>query len=214
MLEVTIWSLLVGNLGWQSLVVSGWLRWQQIVTRQQDQEEEEILTCFESKEDSAWTKPPQRNGKSDPSGRPSAAAFQDPQLVGWEFKIVRASNDLFRDPGVFQRLCEEEAISGWILLEKLDDRRVRFKRPIALRNVLNAEHLSFDPYRCHYGSSWTRLTWLGALTAVIAMVIPSYFGYTLVSSMLADSKEKPPASPSPYETIPPQNFPPVEPPAR
>jgi hypothetical protein len=87
MLEVTIWSLLVGNLGWQALVVSGWLRWQQIVTRQQDQEEEEILTCFESKEDSAWTKPPQRNGKSDPSGRPSAAAFQDPQLVGGNSRL-------------------------------------------------------------------------------------------------------------------------------
>ena len=209
MLEITIWSLLVGNVGWQAVVVSGWLRWRQVVTSQQQQEEEEILTCFESKEDFPAAKAAQRNGKVDYSNR-SHEASTDPQLVGWEFKIVRASRDVFRKPAVFQQLCEEEAMSGWILLEKLDDRRVRFKRLIALRNVLDTEQLSYDPYRCNYGSSLTPLTLLGAIAVLMAIAIPSYFGYTVVSTMLAQSQKNSPPSPSPYEEIPPQNFPPVK----
>jgi hypothetical protein len=207
MLEMTIWSLLVGNLGWQALVVSGWLRWRQITSSRQHQEEEETLTCFESKEDLASAHLVQRNGKIDPIARPQELST-DPQMVGWEFKIVRASRDLFRNPAVFQQLCEEEAISGWILLEKLDDRRVRFKRLIALRNILNTEQLSFDPYRCHYGSSLTPLSCLGAIALMLAIAAPSYFGYTVVSGMLAHSQNNPP--PSPYEQIPPQDFPPAK----
>ncbi len=207
MLEMTIWSLLVGNLGWQALVVSGWLRWRQITSSRQHQEEEETLTCFESKEDLASTHLVQRNGKIDPIARPQELST-DPQMVGWEFKIVRASRDLFRNPAVFQQLCEEEAISGWILLEKLDDRRVRFKRLIALRNILNGEQLSFDPYRCHYGSSLTPLSCLGAIALMLAITVPSYFGYTVVSGMLAHSQNNSP--PSPYEQIPPQDFPPAK----
>lgn len=201
MLEVTIWSLLVGNLGWQTVVVSGWLRWGQVVTSKQDREEEEILTCFESKEDSVSENPSHR-GKPLPP---------DPQLVGWEFKIVRASRDLFGDPVVFQKLCNEEAIAGWILLEKLDDRRVRFKRLIALRDLIDGEKLSHDPYRTYYGSSWSPLTGLVAIAAFLAMVVPSYFAYTWVSAKLANSQEKPTvspsSSPSPYEEIPAQSFP-------
>ncbi len=207
MLEVTIWSLLVGTLGWQAVVGSGWLRWRQILTSQQHQEEEEILTCFESQEDSVSAMPPQRNGKVDSSSRPIQAPT-DPQLVGWEFKIVRANRDLFRNPAVFQQLCKEEAMSGWIMLEKLDDRRVRFKRLIALRTVFDAQQLPYDPYRSHYGSSFTPLTLLAAIAALTMILIPSYFGYSLVSKMLANL-QKSEQMPS-YEKIPPQNFPPAK----
>ncbi|NEQ21172.1 MAG: hypothetical protein F6K28_18485, partial [Microcoleus sp. SIO2G3] len=194
MLEITIWSLLIGNVGWQAVVVSGWLRWRQIVTSQQQQEEEEILTCFESKEDFPGARAAHHNGKVDYSNRPHDVST-DPQLVGWEFKIVRASRDLFCNPAILQKLCEEEAMSGWILLEKLDDRRVRFKRLIALRNVLDVKQLSYDPYRSHYGSSFTPLSWVGAIAAVLMVVVPSYFAYTLVSGMLSHAQENPPASP-------------------
>jgi hypothetical protein len=207
MLEITIWSLLVGNVGWQAVVVSGWLRWRQVVTSQQQQEEEEILTCFESKEDFPAAKAAQRNGKVDYSNR-SHEASTDPQLVGWEFKIVRASRDLFHNPAVLQKLCEEEAMSGWILLEKLDDRRVRFKRLIALRSVLDVKQLSYDPYRSHYGSSFTPLTWVGAIAAAMMVVVPSYFAYNLVSGMLSHAQENVPVSP--YEEMPPQDFPPAQ----
>jgi hypothetical protein len=99
------------------------------------------------------------------------------------------------------------------MLEKLDDRRVRFKRLIALRDMLDASQLPHDPYRCHYGSSITPLSCVGAIAVLMALVIPSYFSYTLVSSMLTQSQKTPPASPSPsaYEEIPPQDFPPAKP---
>ncbi|MEW6497260.1 MAG: hypothetical protein AB1589_32870 [Cyanobacteriota bacterium] len=209
MMELTIWSLLVGNLGWQAVVVSGWLRWRQVGTRGQHQEEEEILTLFDSREDLASVDSLQRNGKHDSPGY-SSQVSSDPRLVGWEFKIVRASRDLFRNPVILQKLCEEEAMSGWIMLEKLDDRRVRFKRLIALRDVLDASQLTYDPYRCHYGSSFSPLTMLSAIAFLTAITVPSYLGYTVVSGMLAHSQEKAPTTPAPYEAIPPQSFPPVK----
>ena len=211
MLELTILSLLAGNLGWQAVVVSGWLRWRQIVTRRQHQEEEEILTLFDSKENFTSAKSPPRNGKVD-SADHSGFVSTDPNLIGWEFKIVRASRDIFRNPAVLQKLCEEEAMSGWIMLEKLDDRRIRFKRLLALRDVLDPSQLSHDPYRCHYGSSFTPLTWIGAIAFLMAIALPSYFGYTLVSNLLSHSQSqgKSPAASSPYDNIPPQNFPPAQ----
>jgi hypothetical protein len=212
MLEVAMWSLLVGNLGWQAVVVSGWLRWRQVISSQQHQEEEEILTRFESREEFASVEPLQRNGKVN-SHKHADQASTDSQLVGWEFKIVRASRDLFRNPAVLQQLCQEEAKAGWILLEKLDDRRVRFKRLIALRTILDPNQLSFDPYRSHYGSSFTPLTWLGAIAGLMMILIPSYFGYSLVSTMLTQSKAQP-TPPSPYKDIPPQSFPPVKTPTQ
>ncbi|NEP14087.1 MAG: hypothetical protein F6K14_28560 [Symploca sp. SIO2C1] len=203
MLEVMVWSLLVGNLGWQAVVVSRWLRWQQVVSSQQEQEEEEILTRFQSKEDSASTKLP-KQGKFNGSDQEST----DQQLVGWEFKIVRASRDLFQDRAIFRQLCEEEATSGWILLEKLDDRRVRFKRLIALRDIMDGQQLSYDPYRSHYGTSLTPLHWLGAIAAVLVVLLPLYLGYSLISTRLKQPQQSLPEST--YEEIPPQDFPPVE----
>lgn len=206
MLEVTIFSLLVGNLGWQAVLVSGWLRWRQMVLGER-QQEEECLTCFESKEDSMT---PQSNGKVNLR---SVAAPNDQQMVGWEFKIVRASHDLFRDQAMLQQLCQEEARAGWILLEKLDDRRVRFKRLIALRNILDETELAYDPYRSHYGKQWTPLHVVSAIAAFMAIVIPAYFAYSLVSTMLTAKNNPaapPTASPSGYEQIPPQNFPPAQ----
>ncbi|HAJ62226.1 MAG TPA: hypothetical protein DCP31_25785, partial [Cyanobacteria bacterium UBA8543] len=192
MLEVKIGSLLVGNLGLQILGMSGWLRSQQMGVSQQHQEEEEILTCFESKEDLASAKLPLYNEQLDSSSH-SNQGSTDPQLVGWEFKIVRAKSDLFRNPAVFQQLCEEESKAGWILLEKLDDRRVRFKRLIALRQLLNTENLPHDPYRCYYGSTFSLRSGLGAISALLVTVIPLYFGFTLVSNILSHSSENPPA---------------------
>jgi hypothetical protein len=204
MLEVTIWSLLVGHLGSSAVALSGWLRTRQLVTSKQDWEEEEILTCFESKEDSVSENQPRHGAPLPP----------DPQLVGWEFKIVRANRDLFADPVVFKKLCDEEGTAGWILLEKFDDRRVRFKRLIALRELLDGEKLSHDPYRTYYGSSWSPFTVLLVIATFLAMVVPSYFAYTWVSAMLAKSQQQPSVSPSPsassYEEIPAQSFPPRE----
>jgi hypothetical protein len=70
---------------------------------------------------------------------------------GWEFKIVRANTSAFRKPEVLRQVCEEEARSGWQLVEKFDDSRLRFKRPASARNTPSASGI--DPYRTTYGMS-------------------------------------------------------------
>lgn len=193
MLEIVVYSLFVSSLGLQAVVLGSWMRWQQSVNVLQDEEEEELLTQYQSKEN-AFVE--QANGSSKHQSK-------DPRLMGWEFKIVRANRNLFGDPAVLQCLCKEEAEAGWIMLEKLDDRRVRFKRPIALREVIKSEFLNYDPYRCHYGSSWQPLNWLGAIAAMVALTLPAYLGYALVSQTLASSSQTPvPAAFPPLEQPP------------
>ncbi|OCR02750.1 hypothetical protein BCD67_17945 [Oscillatoriales cyanobacterium USR001] len=199
MVEIVIWSLMVGSLGIETIIVGGWLDSHQFVERQQSEEEEEILTRYESQDNNIpTTEQVQLNNNSKPS-------FNDSQLIGWEFKIVRASRDIFRNPAIFHRLCEEEAEVGWILLEKLDDRRVRFKRLIAMRNMERAELPRFDPYRSHYGSASNLLIWLGAIVFLTAMVLPAFLGYVLVSNNLIKSPSKLlelPQESSPYPSTP------------
>jgi hypothetical protein len=72
---------------------------------------------------------------------------------GWEFKIVRANTGVFRNPAEFEKLVNEEAQSGWILLEKFDNTRVRFKRPLSARRNDASLPQGVDPYRTQYGLS-------------------------------------------------------------
>lgn len=160
------------------------------------QQEEEMLTPYEAYESNGAL-------EHDANSSEQVQTLKDPRLVGWEFKIVRAKGDLFQDPDEFQNLCTEEAEAGWILLEKLDDRRVRFKRPIALREIIKPEFLSFDPYRCSYGSARLSIaTLITAIAVAIAVIVPAYLGYTLVAQALASS---------PTRSL--QSFPPLEPPS-
>lgn len=195
MLEILVWSVFLGTLGIEAVMASALVRWQQVVAKQEYQEEEEMLTSYNSKDNITDPHQSQRANKGEPP--------QDPRLSGWEYKIVRASSDLFRDPAVLAKLCEEESLAGWILFEKLDDRRVRFKRPLAMREVITPDALAFDPYRSHYGPSSNWLTWIAGIAAVTAMVLPAYLGFMLVSSTIANSR-------SPASTP----FAPVIPPAR
>jgi hypothetical protein len=76
----------------------------------------------------------------------------DADLQGdWEFKIVRSNLAGFRKPGVLQQVCAEEASAGWTMVEKFDNQRIRFKRPVSTRSGDAA--LEFDPYRTQYGTS-------------------------------------------------------------
>src|SRR5208283_5486729 len=86
--------------------------------------------------------------------------YSDADLQGdWEFKIVRANTMAFGKPDVFRQVCAEEARAGWTLVEKFDDSRLRFKRPISAR--AGDAGLGIDPYRSQYGTS------SGAIVAVI-----------------------------------------------
>src|SRR5580658_1785176 len=72
--------------------------------------------------------------------------YTDADLQGdWEFKIVRSNLASFRNPVVLQQVCAEEARAGWTLVEKFDNQRLRFKRPIAAR--AGDAGLGIDPYR-------------------------------------------------------------------
>jgi hypothetical protein len=75
----------------------------------------------------------------------------------WEFKIVRSDSGAFRKMGILQKLIEEEARAGWVMLEKFDDSRVRFKRPRRARTRDALLPPDVDPYRTQYGISSTRI---------------------------------------------------------
>jgi hypothetical protein len=197
--EIVALSLFMGSLGVQATFMGGWLRWQQMMRRERE-EEEEAMTPYDSQE----TLQSIANSQSTRSSKTP----KDPRLVGWEFKIVRAQRDIFHDPLVFQRMCEEEANAGWILLEKLDDRRARFKRPIALREIIKADMMPVDPYRSHYGAASRFSPWLLGIVGLMVVVVPAYLAFVLVSMMLHKPAPAAPASPSPIPSLNPPSVPP------
>ncbi len=96
-------------------------------------------------------------------------------LDSWEFKIVRSNTSKFKDYKVVQKVCEEEAKAGWEMLEKFDDQRIRFKRPIEKRK--NDQYLDIDPYRTNIGISEGKLvlTILGVISAIAGLGLLFYF---------------------------------------
>ena len=74
----------------------------------------------------------------------------------WEFKIVRSGTAAFRKREVLDKVVEEEARAGWVMLEKLDDSRIRFKRPARARAQDAYLPPEVDPYRTTYGASSPR----------------------------------------------------------
>ena len=173
---------MTGSLGLQAIAAGVGLRLQQRQEQALLNEEEEQLTPYDSKEtiDPMDSKATQSKTKSN-----------DPRLVGWEFKIVRASSDVFRDSSVLKRLCEEEASAGWIMLEKLDDRRIRFKRPIAMREIIRAELLPIDPYRTNYGHSRSWKPWAIAGGGLLLLILPAYLGFILISDVIRPAPAPP-----------------------
>jgi hypothetical protein len=177
MFELMILSFLVGTLGLEVLLLGRLMKIYQTNVERRLCEEEEVLNPDELIQTLATPTPVQGTPQQE-----------------WEYKIVRANRDLFRNPAVFQRLCKEEAEVGWILLEKLDDRRVRFKRPISIREQPSSTLPLFDPYRCSYGSSSDWTFWFAAIACMGAMILPAYLGYTFVFRRLN----------SPVPQLPPQ----------
>ncbi|MEG4250181.1 hypothetical protein QUB37_13930 [Microcoleus sp. AT3-A2] len=194
MVEILIWSLMIGSLGLETALVGLLVSHEQWDAGQKCDEEEEVLTRYESQEDN-FNAPENAPAKGNPKSEPNAV-----DLTVWEYKIVRASNDLFRNPAIFHKLCREEAEVGWILLEKLDDRRVRFKRPIALRDAPRPNLPTFDPYRTHYGPISNTMSWAVTIVFLSAIVLPAILGYALVSTTLTRSRSNWP--PTPVQSLP------------
>jgi len=91
-------------------------------------------------------------------------------LDGWEFKILRANTQRFRDPHELRRVLAEEAEAGWELVEKFDDHRLRLKRRTECRE--RDSQLLLDPYRTWVGMSNNALAWiiLGATVGVLVCI--------------------------------------------
>ena len=186
---------MVGSLGLEAAIAGILVIREQLSAGQKCDEEEEVLTRHESQEDN-FTAPE----NAIANGNPKSDRAQKDDLTVWEYKIVRASSDLFRNPAIFHKLCREEAEVGWILLEKLDDRRVRFKRPIALRDAPRANLPTFDPYRSHYGPMSNAMTWAAGIVFLSAIVLPAVLGYALVSATISKSRSNWP--PTPIQSVP------------
>ncbi|MBW4552357.1 MAG: hypothetical protein KME35_14795 [Aphanocapsa sp. GSE-SYN-MK-11-07L] len=199
MIQIMVLSLFTGSLGWQALLAAQWVRWRQHL-QVVEQEEEEILTLYQSKDDPV--------PKADPIAKDEPATSKpDLRSLGWEFKILRAQSKLFDNPKLLKQVCDEEAEAGWILLEKLDDQRLRFKRPMFLRD--QPTQSKYDPYRCFYGSRYSWSTLGSLLILALTIVLPAYLGYTLVTLTLNQKQPQPempsPEIPSPEIPSPPES---------
>jgi hypothetical protein len=95
---------------------------------------------------------------------------QDDLGNDWEFKIVRSDSAAFRKPEVLRKVIEEEARAGWVMLEKFDDGRIRFKRPRSARTRDALLPPGTDPYRTQYGMSSTRIGLLVVALMMLALL--------------------------------------------
>lgn len=188
MFELMILSFLLGTLGLEALLFGRLMKTYQTNVERRLSEEEDVLNKNELTQ----------TGSDHP---PLQSSVQQE----WEYKIVRANRDLFRNPAVFQRLCKEEASVGWILLEKLDNRRVRFKRPTTIREQPPGKLPVFDPYRCSYGSSSDWTFWLAAILCLSAMILPAYLTYTFVFRRLNQPLPQPSVQPQLPEATSPES---------
>ena len=94
---------------------------------------------------------------------------QDELGNDWEFKIVRSESGAFRKPEVLRKLIEEEARAGWVMLEKFDDSRIRFKRSRSARNRDALLPPGVDPYHTRYGAPTAQYAVLASM--VIGLVV-------------------------------------------
>ena len=98
---------------------------------------------------------------------------------GWEFKIMRSNTASFRKPELFRQMLTEEAATGWQMVEKFDDSRVRLKRPRDFQPS-DSEFAATgrDPYRTNFGISQGMLVfWIlsGAFGGVAALMALIFF---------------------------------------
>jgi hypothetical protein len=92
-----------------------------------------------------------------------------------EYKIIRSVSGGFKKPAKLRAALEEEARAGWELMEKLDNSRVRLRRPVAWRQ--KDGELAQDPYRINVGMSepvfglWIALVALAGAAVMIGLVL-------------------------------------------
>jgi len=103
------------------------------------------------------------------------AVYNNEDLRGWEFKIMRSAFGKFKNYEYLQKVCQEEAQAGWEMVEKFDNNRVRFKRKIDRRT--NDSHLGRDPYRisASFGQSHTFSIIIALLLLLVGAAVLGMF---------------------------------------
>jgi len=97
---------------------------------------------------------------------------QDELENDWEFKILRSAAGEFKKYAIVEQAKLEEAAAGWVMVEKFDNNRIRFKRPAsAVDDDINLPEY-IDPYKTTYGRS--EGTFALSIIAVIALVIGTF----------------------------------------
>jgi hypothetical protein len=151
-------STIILDIGIQSVIIDRIFRSKQ-GNKLREEVEEENLTRYES------------NTSSD-------------QPKGWEFKILRTNSGGFRSRKVLNKVCTEESQAGWILLEKLDDHRLRFRRPVTARDRDN--QCKIDPYRTRFGVSELVETWTTVVVLLLIMSSAAILGFTAMNRFFGD----------------------------
>jgi hypothetical protein len=93
----------------------------------------------------------------------------------WEFKILRSASGKFKKYETVEQVKAEEAVAGWVMVEKFDNNRMRFKRS---RKVMEKDMYlppGVDPYRISYdqseGAMAIALTMMAVIFGVIGLKI-------------------------------------------
>jgi hypothetical protein len=163
MASAFLMSLLILDVGIQVVIFDRMFKTHQNNKQQKVREEEENLTRYES--------------------------YDTKEQKGWEFKILRTSGGGFRNRKTLRRVCEEEARCGWILLEKLDDDRLRFRRPLSARE---RDHMAkIDPYRSHYGVPLDLEYLVMMLLTLGLLAAAAYTGYKFMSKVFDNIEVQP-----------------------
>ena len=101
--------------------------------------------------------------------------YNDKELAeDYEFKILRSAGGAFKKYENVEQAIAEEAIAGWVLVEKFDNERLRFKRPASARRKDAMLPPGIDPYRTTYGIGE------GVQVLIILGVLAFFIGLTVL----------------------------------
>jgi len=88
----------------------------------------------------------------------------------WEFKILRSIRGDFRRPDLLDQALNEEAVNGWVMLEKFDDYRIRFKRQRKSAQNPFESRGDIDPYRAYFGQTLREYNTKSIMIASVVML--------------------------------------------
>jgi hypothetical protein len=89
----------------------------------------------------------------------------------WEFKILRSNMSAFRNPARLRAILDEESRGGWVLVEKFDDCRIRLKRPVGAKVMIEDDLASsYDPYRTNVGAGQATIVWIALACGFLCLI--------------------------------------------